>query len=339
MRKWARNTGRAALVAAGAVVAGAAFGAAGTAGAATLPADSDAMYGSARHGGGDVDMTSSGNFGLANGNQVYAPISIPVDVCGNAIAIAGLSQAQCKGGATVSSARAGHAHRSAGDLAQRGWGHGGKGGDDVTMTSSGNFGLANGNQVYAPIDAPISVCGNAVSVLGAASAQCKGGASVQRGNEPDADLTTSANFGALNGNQIYIPIDAPISVCGNSVAVLGLAQAQCKGGASVGERDDPLPPTLRAPEKKKVYKPSQDRPAAGTKKLPSTLRGSASRVAQGAPNYRSPEGLPGVQDLLKIIKQAAPVSLPGVDVRAGQVGPKLPMDEGMPVKVGSPVLN
>ncbi|MFD0539624.1 chaplin family protein [Actinomadura luteofluorescens] len=34
---------------------------------------------------------------------MFAPISIPVNVCGNAIAVAGLSRAQCKGGASVKS--------------------------------------------------------------------------------------------------------------------------------------------------------------------------------------------------------------------------------------------
>jgi hypothetical protein len=45
---------------------------------------------------------------------------------------------------------------------------------------------------------------------------------------------TSGKHGVLSGNQIFIPITAPINVCGNAVAVLGVAGAGCKGGASVG---------------------------------------------------------------------------------------------------------
>ena len=37
---------------------------------------------------------------------------------------------------------------------------------------------------------------------------------------------SSGNFGLLNGNQAYIPIDIPINVCGNSIALLGLANTQ-----------------------------------------------------------------------------------------------------------------
>lgn len=47
--------------------------------------------------------------------------------------------------------------------------------------TSGNFSILGGNQVNAPISIPIDVCGNAIAVIGAASAHCKGGASVHNG--------------------------------------------------------------------------------------------------------------------------------------------------------------
>ncbi|XRQ06527.1 chaplin family protein [Actinomadura welshii] len=48
------------------------------------------------------------------------------------------------------------------------------GGDGSHNSTSGNFGILNGNQVIAPISAAVNVCGNAVSVIGVSSAQCKG---------------------------------------------------------------------------------------------------------------------------------------------------------------------
>ncbi|MGP4029310.1 chaplin family protein [Actinomadura sp. 3N407] len=377
MRMWARNTGRAALVAAGAVAVGAAFGSGAVASADTTSGNFSVLGGNqvqipisipieasgnaaallgasqaqsmggatvegARHGGGD-GMQTSGNFSVGGGNQVKAPISIPVDVCGNAIAIIGLSKAQCKGGAIVSSGgkdshhESGHGYRTSGWGDDGGWGGNGGGG----MQTSGNFSILGGNQVYAPISVPVNVCGNSVAVLGAARAQCKGGASVERGGGRDPQMRTSGNFSILGGNQVYAPISAPVNVCGNAVAVLGLAQAQCKGGASVGDGHDKLPPTLRTPPKKKhkVYKPSKDRPAAGKKKLPSTMRASGYRMARPASGYRSAEGLPAVQGFVDSLKRSAPSTVPGVDVKPGHIGPKLPMDGGLPVKVGSPVLN
>lgn len=49
-----------------------------------------------------------------------------------------------------------------------------------------------------------------------------------------ADIHTDGNGGVLSGNQIIAPISIPVDVCGNAVAVLGVAGAGCKGGAAVG---------------------------------------------------------------------------------------------------------
>jgi hypothetical protein len=336
MRIWGMNSSRAALVAAGVLAAGTAFGP-GVAANATV-------YGGGHGHDGKVTMESSGNFGILNGNQVYAPISIPIDVCGNAVAIAGLSRAQCKGGASVSDG--GSKHRHASGYRTAGWGqgggkgHGGKGhGHGVDMQTSGNYGLGNGNQVFAPISVPIDVCGNAVALLGAAQARCKGGASVKRIADRDVKMKSSGNFGALNGNQVFIPISVPVNVCGNAIAALGFAQAECKGGASVGDGHGhghkELPPTLRTP-KKKPYKPSKHRPAAKHNKLPSTMRANGERVASPASpvSTQAASALPVVKKVVDGLRRA--VKVPGMDVKPGQVGP---MGKDAPVTVGSPVLS
>ncbi|URM96995.1 chaplin [Actinomadura madurae] len=302
MRKWAKSTSRAALVAAGALVVGAAFGS-GPAGAATL------------HGGGHdgkVRMETSHNFGVLNGNQVFAPISIPVDVCGNAIAIAGISRAQCKGGATVKNS----------------------GGRNVKMESAGNFGIGNGNQVFAPISVPVDVCGNAVGVLGAAQAQCKGGATVKNSGGRKVKMKSAGNFGILNGNQAYIPISVPINACGNAVGALGAAEAQCKGGATVDNGHKTAPPTYRTPKKPKPYKPSKHRPAAEHTKLPSTMRADGSRVARPDAGHRTADAVPGVRGVLDTIKR--PVKTSGVGVEPGRIAPRLAKGS-VPVALGSPL--
>ena len=45
-----------------------------------------------------------------------------------------------------------------------------------------------------------------------------------------ADIT-SGNGSIVGGNQLHLPIAIPINVCGNAVAVVGVAVAGCKGGA------------------------------------------------------------------------------------------------------------
>jgi len=36
---------------------------------------------------------------------------------------------------------------------------------------------------------------------------------------------SSGNVGLLNGNQAYFPVHIPVNVCGNSIALLGLANS------------------------------------------------------------------------------------------------------------------
>ncbi|WP_433249034.1 chaplin family protein [Streptosporangium sp. CA-135522] len=166
------------------------------------------------HGGwrpGSNGNDTDGRFGAGSGNQVIAPISLPVNVCGNAV---GNASAGCKGGISL-------------DRAEAGRGAGGN-------TTSGRSGVLAGNQVVAPITAPINVCGNAVALAGKAFAGCRGGVSVKNGGRGAGGNTTSGRSGVLAGNQVVAPITAPINVCGNAVAVLGDAAAGCLGGSRVG---------------------------------------------------------------------------------------------------------
>jgi ChpA-C len=62
------------------------------------------LLASPAHAGIDTDGTG----GIVSGNQIIVPISIPVDVCGNAIAVVGHSGAFCRGGAVVGSRHHGY---------------------------------------------------------------------------------------------------------------------------------------------------------------------------------------------------------------------------------------
>ncbi|WTL69588.1 chaplin family protein [Streptosporangium sp. NBC_01495] len=169
--------------------------------------------------GGDAGAggnRTSGQHSVLGGNQVVAPITAPINVCGNAVAVLGGAFAGCQGGASVG-----------------GGGGAGAGGN----TTSGRGSVLGGNQVVAPITAPINVCGNAVGVLGQAAAACRGGASVSGGAGAGTGAggnRTSGQHSVLGGNQVVAPITAPINICGNAVAVLGDAAAGCLGGSRVG---------------------------------------------------------------------------------------------------------
>ncbi|GAA4381677.1 hypothetical protein GCM10023088_46410 [Actinomadura verrucosospora] len=159
-----------------------------------------------QQGGSGGGQKTSGKRGVASGNQVNAPISLPVNACGNAVAVVGGSQAGCEGGAKVKGS--------------------GKGG----QTTDGTAGVLSGNQVKAPISAPVNACGNAVAVVGRALAGCEGGSKVKSGGDTGSKQQTSGVRAVGGGNQADVPISVPVDVCGNAV---GNAVAACEGGASV----------------------------------------------------------------------------------------------------------
>ncbi len=53
------------------------------------------------HDGPFSGNKTSGNFSILGGNQVIAPIHVPVNVCGNAVVVIGVAGAGCEGGAEV----------------------------------------------------------------------------------------------------------------------------------------------------------------------------------------------------------------------------------------------
>jgi hypothetical protein len=49
----------------------------------------------------NAGIDTNGDGGILSGNQVLVPISIPVNICGDSVAIIGRSRAACRGGASV----------------------------------------------------------------------------------------------------------------------------------------------------------------------------------------------------------------------------------------------
>ena len=106
--------------------------------------------------GGGGGGGAGGSGGILSGNNVNAPVSIPVDVCGVAIALLGEANAECIGGATTNVT------------------------DFPTRAGGGNApgGILSGNNVNAPISIPVNVCGVSLAILGQANSSCAGGSFV-----------------------------------------------------------------------------------------------------------------------------------------------------------------
>src|SRR6266516_2149897 len=153
-------------------------------------------------------QTTSGSHSIAGGNQVSAPVNAPVTVCGNSLSVAGRAESSCApGGAPASGAAA------------------------SSQTTSGSHSIAGGNQVSAPVNAPVTVCGNAPSVAGRAESSSAPGGAPASGAAASSQ-TTSGSHSIAGGNQVSAPVSVPVTVCGNAAAVLGRAMGGCEPAAS-----------------------------------------------------------------------------------------------------------
>jgi hypothetical protein len=101
--------------------------------------------------------------------------------------------------------------------------------------NAGVLSLLSGNDVNAPVSAPIDVCGVAVALLGGANAGCEGGAAsntvIGNGAAGGSDNGNAGAISALSGNNVNAPVSVPVNVCGVSVALAGFTNAGCQGGS------------------------------------------------------------------------------------------------------------
>src|SRR5699024_10923120 len=56
--------------------------------------------------------------------------------------------------------------------------------------------------------------------------------------ENEADAGTDGSGGVASGDQIVVPVDAAVDICGNAVSVLGITEAGCMETISEGSSED-----------------------------------------------------------------------------------------------------
>ncbi|MFE4330945.1 chaplin [Streptomyces sp. NPDC056831] len=147
--------------------------------------------------------------------------------------------------------------------------------------ASNSPGVLSGNSVQIPVDVPVNVCGNSVSVVGllnpaagntcknasqsAASGRHASGSQVsgdrtrmhrtgtgkhravtsETGSGARAEGVTNGSPGVLSGNNIAVPIDIPVNACGNSVTIGGLLNPA--SGNDCGNVPDVVTPPVGTP--------------------------------------------------------------------------------------------
>lgn len=173
-----------------------------------------------------VDQVNGHNTGIANGSQVYMPITVPLNVAGNAAAVAG------QAGAAATAVNDVH-----GQETESGWWGGG---DDVYQVNGGNTGIGNGSQIYSPVNIPVNACGNSIALLGGAWSQGLCANDIESGQTGGGDVhqINGGNTGILNGTQLYAPVNMPVNLSGNSIAALGTANSRAVSGNKIESAQD-----------------------------------------------------------------------------------------------------
>ncbi len=88
-----------------------------------------------------------------------------------------------------------------------------------SVTTDGSGSLLGGNQGLVSIDVPVTVGGNAVSVIGDSTTSDATTSSATSDSAPDATTDGSDSIGG--GNQAVIPVQVPVTVGGNAVSIIG----------------------------------------------------------------------------------------------------------------------
>ncbi|WP_295105895.1 chaplin family protein, partial [uncultured Microbacterium sp.] len=87
--------------------------------------------------------------------------------------------------------------------------------------TSGEDGLLSGTQADAAISVPVTVVGNAVSLLGDTSAQQTSAPASSPAPAPAPAATTSGDSGTASGTQAVVDVVVPVTVTDNAITVLG----------------------------------------------------------------------------------------------------------------------
>ncbi|WP_352230257.1 chaplin [Kitasatospora phosalacinea] len=136
---------------------------------------------------------------------------------------------------------------------------------DAHGVAANSPGVGSGNSVQVPVELPVNACGNTINVIGllnpAYGNDCSNvGAGSHRGTGGQggstagpgsaASGTTSNSPGVASGNNVQVPVAAPVNACGNSVDVVGLGNPafgnEC-GNATTPHHHPTTPPPHTQP--------------------------------------------------------------------------------------------
>ncbi|MCK2033193.1 chaplin family protein, partial [Microbacterium sp. KSW4-4] len=147
---------------------------------------------------------TNGAEGTASGTQAVVTVNLPVTVTDNAISLTEDSTTSTPAAAPPQSA-APQAPDAAGVL---------------SLDTDGLDGVLSGTQALVAVNAPVTVSGNAISLLGDSESAAEGESAAAPAPAPATGSSTSGEDGTASGTQVVAPVTAPVSVGGNAISLL-----------------------------------------------------------------------------------------------------------------------
>ncbi|WP_309062069.1 chaplin [Streptomyces sp.] len=137
----------------------------------------DSAYGDSSYGGAHAVGGAKGSPGVLSGNNVQAPVHVPVNVCGNDVTVVGAfngaADNTCVNGSHTDTSEKRSPDSSHGDSSygassygDSAYGDSSYGGAHAEGGTKGSPGVLSGNNVQVPLHVPVNVCGNAVDLVG-----------------------------------------------------------------------------------------------------------------------------------------------------------------------------
>lgn len=194
------------------------------------------LYASPALADSNTTATASDSPGVASGNNVQVPVNVPLNICGNTVdVVAALNPAfgnSCANG-PVSQGRHAAPHHPAQHGADSAYHPGrgaGRGGTDHAQgpgghaggqrAEHGGYGGERGGYSHSGYgDSRHGQSGHMSPGYGDSDARHGGWSGASSYGE------THGSPGVLSGNQLAAPVDLPVELCGNTLDVIGIANA------------------------------------------------------------------------------------------------------------------
>ncbi|MFJ4779552.1 chaplin [Streptomyces sp. NPDC088762] len=114
----------------------------------------------------DADGRAERSPGLLSGNLVQLPVHVPVNACGNTVSVVGVLNSAAGNSCTNAHPEPRPSDPSSHPSHQSKPGTGNAGGAVAQGRGKDSPGLLSGNGLQLPVDVPVNISGNAVSVVG-----------------------------------------------------------------------------------------------------------------------------------------------------------------------------